>query len=61
VRVGDLISFKPIGFGTDDWSNPSIVLKQYESPDDDLFIVWVDGMTAIIDNDNYEIAFLTST
>jgi len=36
VKVGDLISFKPINFGLEDWSNPSIVMSEYESPNEGL-------------------------
>ena len=42
MRVGDLISFKPINFGNEDWSNPCIVLKEYASPDTGLFVIWCD-------------------
>tara|TARA_B100000085_G_C18482557_1_gene487970 strand:+ start:926 stop:1111 length:186 start_codon:yes stop_codon:yes gene_type:complete len=61
MRVGDLISFKPFGFGKEDWSNPSIVLEQYNSPDEALWVVWVDGDKAVIDDENYEISYLTSS
>ncbi len=59
MKVGDLISFKPIGFGKEDWSNPCIVLREYEAPDEGLWVVWVDGIRAVIDNENYEITHLT--
>ncbi len=59
MKVGDLISFKPIGFGKEDWSNPCIVLRQYEAPDDELWILWVDGVNAVMDNVNYEVMYLT--
>ena len=62
MKVGDLISFKPVGFGNEDWSNPSIVLEQYEAPDEGLWVVWVDGMRCVImDNGNYEVMYLTTT
>ncbi len=61
MKVGDLISFKPISFGLEDWSNPSIVVSQYESPDEGLWIIWVDGVHAVIDSVNYEVMYLTSS
>ena len=61
MRVGDLISFKPINFGLEDWSNPCIVVRQNESPDEGLWIVWVDGIYAVMDNENYEVMYLTSS
>ena len=61
MKVGDLISFKPIDFGNEDWSNPSIVLKEYVSPDDGMFVIWCDGASFVIDNENYEISYLTSS
>ena len=60
MKVGDLISFKPIDFGMDAWSNPSIVVKEYVAPDTGLFIVWCDGISCVIDDQNYEISYLTS-
>tara|TARA_Y100001963_G_C6462063_1_gene300596 strand:+ start:155 stop:340 length:186 start_codon:yes stop_codon:yes gene_type:complete len=59
MKIGDLISFKPVGFGKEDWSNPCIVLQEYEAPDEGLWVVWVDGVKAVIDNENYEITHLT--
>jgi hypothetical protein len=61
VKVGDLIAFKPIGFGKEDWSNPCIVLYQYEAPDDELWVVWVDGIRAVMDEYNYEVVYLTGS
>ena len=61
MKVGDLISFKPIDFGRDDWSNPSIVLKEYASPDTGLFVIWCDGVSFVIDDQKYEISYLTSS
>ena len=61
MKVGDLISFKPIDFGHEDWSNPCIVLRQYESPNEGLWIVWVDGINAVIDDNNYEVCYLTGS
>ena len=39
MKVGDLISFKPIDFGLEDWSNPCIVMSEYESPNEGLWSV----------------------
>jgi hypothetical protein len=61
VKVGDLISFKPIGFGIEDWSNPTIVLKQYDAPNSGLWVVWVDNMHCVVDDKNYEVVYLTSS
>ena len=58
MKVGDLISFKPIGFGLEDWSNPSIVLEEYEVPNDGLWVVLVDDMRCVIDETNYEVVYL---
>ena len=44
MKVGDLISFKPINFGLEEWSNPGIVLEGYEPPNDGLWVVWVDDV-----------------
>tara|TARA_B100000287_G_C20526728_1_gene739162 strand:- start:103 stop:318 length:216 start_codon:yes stop_codon:yes gene_type:complete len=71
LKVGDLITFKPIGFGLDDWSNPGVVLKEWEpadpNPPDDctfnyaLWCVWVDGVECIVDEKNYDVMYLTSS
>ena len=61
MQVGDLISFKPIDFGLQEWSNPSIVIKEYEAPDNGLWVIWQDGDTYVIDEENYEIMFLTTS
>ena len=58
MKVGDLISFKPIGFGLEDWSSPSIVLEEYEAPNDGLWVVWVDDMRCVVDETNYEVVYL---
>jgi len=60
VKAGDLISFKPINFGLEDWSNPCIVVSEYESPDEGLWSIWCDGVYCVIDDTNYEIVYLTS-
>ncbi len=71
MKVGDLISFKPIGFGLDDWSNPAIVLREWEPADPNpppdctfnyaLWGVWVDGVECIVDEKNYDVLYLTSS
>ena len=61
MKVGDLISFKPINFGLEDWSNPCIVVREYPAPDEGLWVVWVDGIYAVMDNVNYEVAHLTGS
>ena len=61
MKVGDLISFRPINFGNEDWSNPCIVLKEYVAPDTGLFVIWCEGVSCVIDNENYEISYLTSS
>ena len=61
MKVGDLISFKPINFGLEDWSNPCIVVRQYESPDEGLWVVWCDGVCCVIDDENYEVTYLTGS
>ena len=59
MKIGDLISFKPIGFGLEDWSNPSIVMYEYKSPNEGLWSIWCDGVFCAIDDTNYEIMYLT--
>ena len=62
LKVGDLISFKPVGFGNEDWSNPGIVLEQYVAPDEELWVVWVDGMRCVVHNsEHYEFMHLTTS
>ena len=61
MKLGDLISFKPIGFGIDEWSNPSIVVDQYPPPDDSLWVIWQDGDKFVIDDENYEVVHLTNS
>ena len=61
MKVGDLISFKPINFGNEGWSNPSIVVQEYPAPDCGLWIVWCDGVSCVIDNENYEVMYLTGS
>ncbi len=59
LKAGQLISFKPLNFGIEDWSNPCIVVREYEPPDQGLWVVWVDGIYAVIDDQNYEVMYLT--
>ena len=59
MKVGDLISFKPCGFGKKDWSPPCIVIREYEpaytsSP----WVVWCYGMEYVVDEENCDIAYL---
>ena len=61
MKVGDLISFKPLDFGLEDWSNPSIVMYEYESPNEGLWTVWCDGVLSVIDDENYDISYLTGS
>lgn len=61
MKVGDLISFKPINFGNEDWSNPCIVVREYPAPDCGLWIVWCDGVSCVIDSENYEVMHLTGS
>ena len=61
LKVGDLISFKPINFGLEDWSNPSIVVQEYPAPDTGMFVIWCDGSSFVIDDENYEILHLTGS
>ena len=44
-----------------DWSNPSIVMHEYESPNEGLWTIWCDGVYCVIDDENYEIVYLTSS
>ena len=43
MRLGDLISYKPIDFGNEQWSNPSIVVEQCPAPNEGLFVVYDSG------------------
>ena len=61
MKAGDLISFKPINFGLEDWSNPSIVIGEYDKPDEGLWSIWCDGVYCVIDDQNYEIIHLTGS
>tara|TARA_Y100000592_G_scaffold94092_1_gene158325 strand:- start:2122 stop:2322 length:201 start_codon:yes stop_codon:yes gene_type:complete len=61
VRLGELISYKPIGFGREEWSNPSIVVEQCPAPNEGLIVVYDSGEKFYIDDENYEIVILTSS
>ena len=61
MKAGDLISFKPIAFGLEDWSNPSIVMGEYDKPNEGLWSIWCDGVYCVIDDQNYEIIHLTGS
>ena len=64
MKIGDLISFKPIGFGKDDWSNPGIVLREWEHLDRNkqpMWIVWCDGFEIIMDTINYDVMHWTGS
>ena len=59
MKVGDLISFKPIGFSDKDWSPPCIVIREFEPQAlDNLWVVWCEGMDCIVDEINYDVAYL---
>ena len=61
MRLGDLISYKPIDFGNEQWSNPSILVEQCPAPNEGLFVVYDSGEKFYIDDENYEIVILTSS
>ena len=62
MKPGDLISFKPEGYSDDDYSNPAIVLRRFE-PDTEpgIWIVWCEGFECLVDEENYDIVYLTSS
>ena len=61
MQVGDLISYKPIDFGREEWSNPSIIVEKCAPPNDGLIVVYDSGEKFYIDDQNYEIVFLTTS
>jgi len=65
MKVGDLIAFRLRFMTEHDWSNPAIVLSQFDSVDalesSNLWVVWCDGLECIVDEKNYEVIYLTST
>jgi|TARA_Y200000002_G_C22577289_1_gene619251 hypothetical protein len=61
MKLGDLISFKPIGFGKGEWSNPAILIEEYTNPNSGLWVVFVEGGRFVIDDENYEIIILTTS
>lgn len=65
MKVGDLISFKPMVSGEGEWSNPCIVVREWRHAEPDqsgqsLWVVWVDGVEAVVDTDFHNIVYLTS-
>mgnify|MGYP001179752906 CR=1 FL=1 len=65
MKIGDLISFKPMSFSDEDWSNPGIVLDQYKSfdsvADDTIWIVWIDGSQYLVNERVDNILVLTGS
>ncbi len=63
MKVGDLISFKPCGFNEDEWSNPCIVIREWEHLDANkqpLWVLWCDGYELIVDSKHYDVTYLTT-
>lgn len=67
MKIGDLISFKPKSFGDDHWTNPGIVLDNYQYGDRDtvggndlIWIVWVDGGKYMVNERNDDVVYLTT-
>ena len=62
MKAGDLISFKPQGYSDDDYSNPAIVLYQFEpKTDPSIWVVWCEGYECMIIEESYDIVHLTSS
>ena len=62
MNKGDLISFKPEYSDHDDWSNPAIVLYQFHPESHpEMWVVWCEGDMCVIDEENYDVAHLTSS
>ncbi len=64
MKIGDLIRFMPNwvpGEGGPDWTKPAVVIGRFPPPDEELWIVWVDGRDAVIEEKNYLIDILTSS
>ena len=65
MKVGDLIAFKPKTFSDMDWSNPGILLNKIQSTgwptEEDLWVIWIDGMEYIVNERNDEVMHLTSS
>jgi hypothetical protein len=49
------------GEGGPDWTKPAVVIGRFPPPDEELWIVWVDGRDAVIEEKNYLIDILTSS
>jgi len=43
-----------------DWTNPALVIGRYPPPDEELWIVYVDGVKSVVEEKNYEIKLLSS-
>ena len=62
MKVGDLISFKPQGYSDDDYSNPAIVLYQFEqSTAPTIWVVWCEGYECMVVEEDFDIIHLTSS
>ena len=64
MNVGDLISFKPASSNLDEWSNPCIVVREWEHLDQNkqpIWVLWCDGYEVIVDAKYYEIMYLTTS
>ena len=62
MKAGDLVSFKPVTFDDEDYSNPAIVLYQFEpAVAPEMWVVWCEGYECIIDEENYDVIYLTSS
>jgi hypothetical protein len=63
MKVGDLICFKLVELDKQGWSNPAIVLREYVTAPFNygMWVLWCDGSEYVIDDENYEIVYLTSS
>ena len=62
MKIGDLIKFMPNwvpGEGGPEWSNPALVIERFPPPDEELWVVYVDGRKAVFEEKNYFINILT--
>lgn len=57
MKVGDLISFKPIGFSEEDWSPPCIVLRKLDKGRE-VWVVWCEGANCVVDEINCDVVYL---
>ena len=37
------------------WEGPCLVIEQYPPPDEALWVIWLRGTQAVIDEENYEV------